>query len=415
VFVKDLVSGNVSLASVSEAGVNANGFSLVANLSSNGRRVSFHSSANNLDPADVDTAFDVYVKDVSTGEVWLASTSDAGVASNGSSLIATIAASGSRVAFQSNATNLDPADSDAGLDIYVKELSTGDLVLASSSDSGARGNAISIEPSLSSSGARVAFSSQANNLDPGDTDTITDIYVKNVTTGDIRLVSTSDSGVKGNGSSSGAALSNDGKRVAFSSFSTNLDPADTDTDADVYVKDLATGDIALASTTADGLKGDFSSHSPALSGQGRRVAFESAATNFDPADTDVLSDVYVGQPTICTVVGTALQDVLIGTAGNDVLCGRGGDDSLFGLQGDDVLAGESGADSFEGGPGVDVLSYDSSPAGVEVSLTTGVGVGGDAGGDTVIDVEGLAVRRSPTTSAETGEPTSWAVVPATTC
>jgi Ca2+-binding RTX toxin-like protein len=93
--------------------------------------------------------------------------------------------------------------------------------------------------SLSDGGTMVAFDSFATNLDPADTDVTGDIYVKNLATSDITLASTSDAGIKGNGTSLSASLSGDGRKVAFNSESTNLDPADTDFFKDVYVKELS--------------------------------------------------------------------------------------------------------------------------------------------------------------------------------
>ena len=147
-------------------------------------------------------------------------------------------------------------------DVYVKDLTTGDLTLASTSDVGVKGNGSSFEPSISADGTKVAFSSEATNLDPADTDGVLDVYVKDLTTGDLALASTSDAGVKGNGSSFEPSISADGTKVAFSSVATNLDPADTDGFADVYVKDLTTGDLALASTSDAGVKGNGSSFEP---------------------------------------------------------------------------------------------------------------------------------------------------------
>jgi hypothetical protein len=86
---------------------------------------------------------------------------------------------------------------------------------------------------------------------------------------DITLASTSDAGVKGNGTSGGASLSADGTRVAFPSLATNLDPADTDGEYDVYVKDLTTGDITLASTSDTGVKSN--GYSPFRRPGARRV------------------------------------------------------------------------------------------------------------------------------------------------
>ena len=83
--------------------------------------------------------------------------------------------------------------------------------------------------------------------------------------GELTLASTSDAGVKGNGESIEVSVSADGTKVAFVSSATNLDPADTDSSKDVYVKDLTTGDLALASTSDAGVKGnDESSLASAL-------------------------------------------------------------------------------------------------------------------------------------------------------
>jgi hypothetical protein len=70
-------------------------------------------------------------------------------------------------------------------------------------------------PAVSASGTRVTFWSEATNLDPGDTDSLTDVYVKDLTTGDIVLASTSDTGVKGNSESYAASLSADGTSMVL--------------------------------------------------------------------------------------------------------------------------------------------------------------------------------------------------------
>ncbi len=292
VYVKDLVTGDITLASTSDAGVKANSSSIQPFLSTDGTKVAFQSTATNLDPADTDPLTDVYVKDLITGDLTLASTSDAGVKANSASFDPFLSANGTKVAFHSNATNFDPADT-VGTDVYVKDLITGDITLASTSDAGVKANSPGLEVSLSADGTRVTFSSTATNLDPADTDTGTDVYVKDLVTGDITLASTSDAGVKANGNSIQPFLSADGTKVAFPSHATNLDPADTNTGPDVYVKDLITGEITLVSTSDTGVKANNSSLDPFLSADGRKAAFYSHASNLDPADSDNLADVYV--------------------------------------------------------------------------------------------------------------------------
>jgi uncharacterized repeat protein (TIGR01451 family) len=312
VYVKNLVTGSLTLASTSDSGVKSDSFTLDPSLSSDGARVAFYSHAGVLDPADSDYNADIYVKDVVTGNITLASISPSGVKANSNAFYPSLSADGTLVAFNTSATNLDPGDTDQSIDdVYVKNLVTGDLTLASTSDNGVKGNSHSYNPSLSSDGTRVAFHSHATNLDPADTGSDPNIYVKDLITGDISLASTSDSGVKGNSSSVWPTLSADGTKVAFDSVATNLDQADTDTIPDVYVKNLSTGDITLASTSEGGAKGNGESEFSSLSADGSSVAFSSAANNLEPADTDTTLDVYVkelGPPAASADLSVAKSD-----------------------------------------------------------------------------------------------------------
>ncbi len=400
IYVKDISSGDTTLASASDTGVHGNGLSDFASISTSGTKVAFFSDSTNLDPADTDNVRDVYVKNLKTGDISLVSTSSSGVKATGlGSVNPSISGSGRVVAFESFATNLDPADTDQGLDIYVKTLGTGDLVLASTSDTGVKGNGISADPSLPATGRKVAFSSEATNLDPADTDNVSDVYVKDLVTGDITLASTSDTGVHSDGTSVDAQLSANGRFVTFVSTADNLDPADTDTEFDVYVKDLVNGDIFLATTSADGVKPTsllVVGSDPHLSGTGKHVAFASGATGFDPRDTDAFPDLYVKDTVMCTIVGTSGDDVLRGTSRADVICGRRGDDTLIGKGGDDILFGEAGdddvqgaagGDAMDGGTGADTVDYHTAGNSVSVDLRTDAVSGSDADGDAIFHFE----------------------------
>jgi hypothetical protein len=296
---------DIALASVTAAGVKGNGQSDFPSISVDGTKVAFWSSATNLD-AGSDARGGTYVKDLSTGALTLVAPF--------TGLDLALSPDGTSVAFDSVATDLDPRDTDMSYDVYVKNLATGDLILASTSDAGVKGNGDSGRPWLSADGTRVAFQSSATNLDPADNDPGGDVYVKDLATGDITLASTSDTGVTGNGASSDASLSGDGRRVAFASSATNFDPRATDPSiSDVYVKDLGTDDITLASTSDAGVKGnDVSGSNAALSDDGTRVAFESKASNLDPGDADHFTDVYVkdldtGEVTLASTSDTGVK------------------------------------------------------------------------------------------------------------
>lgn len=290
--------GDTMLVSTAADGTKANGDSFGASLSTDGTRVAFDSEATNLVLADTDATLDVYVKDLVTGDIVLASSADDGTKGNGNSVRPSLSSDGTLVAFESSATNLDPADTETARDVYVKDLVTGDIALASTSSDGTKGNLDSFRSSLSANGTVVAFESHATNLNPAPADTFPDVFVKDLATGDLVLASTAADGTKGNDGSSRPSLSADGTRVAFDSAATNLAPDDADGCDDVYVKDLLTGNLTLASTADDGTKGLCfgsvgGSSQPSLSANGTRVAFESTAINLDPGDTFVRLDVYV--------------------------------------------------------------------------------------------------------------------------
>ena len=94
-------------------------------------------------------------------------------------------------------------------------------------------------PAISADGRFVAFDSEATNLVPGDTNDASDVFVRDRQTGTTRRVSVSSGGAQGNGASFDPAISADGRFVAFNSDATNLVPGDTNGAADVFVRTLA--------------------------------------------------------------------------------------------------------------------------------------------------------------------------------
>jgi Tol biopolymer transport system component len=310
-------TGDIELASTANNNVTkGDAASLDVSLSADGRRVAFRSNASNLDPADTDATTDVYVKDLDTGQIYLASASANGTKGNDFSGAPSLSADGTRVAFQSRASNLHPDDPDVRVDVFVKDLVTGEVFLASTADDGTKGDSDSFSPSLSADGTRVAFESLAHNLDPAAPGPYgSQVYVKDLVTGDIVLASTNDSGAAANGFGNRSPdLSGNGRRVAFVSDATNLDPRVTGPfPNEAYVKDLDTGDITLANTAADGTKGDgvLGSDFPTLSADGMQVAFSSFASNLVPWDGQGFgnqSEVYVKDLATAAIVRASSND-----------------------------------------------------------------------------------------------------------
>jgi Tol biopolymer transport system component len=143
----------------------------------------------------------------------------------------------------------------------------------------------------SSDGRYVAFYTDSTNLIPGSS--LFDILLRDRLTAQTVLVSSDANGVPGNSTSQQAAVSGDGRYVAFSSFASNLVPGDTNQRPDVFLKDLQTGSIERVSVASDGSQGNDGSFAPAISADGRYVAFVSMASNFYSGDSPESWDIFV--------------------------------------------------------------------------------------------------------------------------
>ena len=305
IFVRDLTTNTTVLVSraTGATGSKSNGLSDSPSISADGGRVVFTSLGSNLHPDDNDATSDIFVRDLTSATTTLVSraTGASGAKANNPSFLPSIDGDGSRVSFTSIGTNLDPADSEPLYDVYVRDLAANTTMLVSraSGATGAKGNSDSYNNDISTDGGFVAFSTFANNLDTADGSAVWDVYVRNLTTNATELISrpTGTSGSTANESSHAASLSADGTKVAFLSSADDLHPDDTDTLFDVFLRDRATQTTLLVSRASGsgGAKGNAHSTSAgtALSDDGAVVGFETLATNIHPDDMDAIADVYV--------------------------------------------------------------------------------------------------------------------------
>jgi len=263
-------------------------------LSADGRFVAFDSFASNLVPGDTNNTDDVFVHDRRTGTIRRASVSSGGTQGNADSGLPAVSADGRFVAFDSMASNLVPGDTNGKRDVFVRDREAGTTRRVSVSSGGTQGKSFSSDAALSADGRFVAFESLASNLAPGDTNNATDVFVHDRRTGTTRRVSVRTGGGQGNGHSFDAKLSADGRLVVFVSGATNLVPGDTNNMDDVFVHDLRTNATQRVSVSSGGSQGNDDSFClPALSADGRFVAFESLASNLVPGDTNGFEDVFV--------------------------------------------------------------------------------------------------------------------------
>ncbi len=289
----------VELVSVTANGEQAdNGSFNIPTTSANGRFVAFESAASNL--ADKDgLGWDVFVKDMTTGAVTLASAA-ATAEPNGSSSWARISADGHFVAFASNASNLVSNDLNGVDDIFVRDLVRDKTIRVSVYSDGREGSGESISPSISRTGRFIAFYSLTS-FSPLDTNRFYNIYLHDFKTGRTRLASRALDGGAANGHSDDPSLSASGRYVSFGSSASNLVEGDTNSEPDsaddrpfdVFVFDRRTGSVRRASVASDGTQSDGYSDGSSLSASGSWVVFASTATNLVDDDTNGRQDVFL--------------------------------------------------------------------------------------------------------------------------
>ena len=293
VFLRDRETRRTRRLSISPRGFGGNGHSTSPAVSTDGRIVVFDSSASNLVARDGNRKVDVFVRDRTAGTTARMSVSPSGGGANGPSFDPSLSADGRFVGFDSGATNLVRRDGNDMWDVFVRDRQTGTTRRVSVSSSGAPGNRDSWSAVLSADGRYVAFASLAFNLVRGDTNRQADIFVRDRATRRTTRVSVRSNGRQANGGSALPAISADGRYVAFRSVATNLVAGDTNGHADVFVHDRQTGRTRRVSVTPDGGQANGPSDAPALSADGNLVAFDSAASNLVASDTNAHRDVFV--------------------------------------------------------------------------------------------------------------------------
>jgi hypothetical protein len=294
VFLRDTLTGTTTLISSATGGTQGNNVSSVAAISDVGRYVFYNSMATNLVGGDTNAALDVFMRDMWTGVTSRVSTASDGSQANGASQNVSVTGDGAVIGFQSTADNLVAGDSNGFSDAFVKNLSTGLVTRISVANDESQANGNSLVARLSDDGNRASFVSSASNLTTNDSNgAVTDVFVRDIAGGTTTLVSASTGGGSGDGQSFAASISGNGRYVVFESNATNLVAGDTNGATDIFVRDLQTNTTTRVSTATDGSQGDDLSIQAVISGDGRFVVFMSAADNLVQGDTNGLRDIFL--------------------------------------------------------------------------------------------------------------------------
>jgi Tol biopolymer transport system component len=224
---------------------------------------------------------------------------------DGDSRTPIITPDGRYVLFASTAQNLVSAASNAPtssphpawFNVFLRDRTNGTTTLVSVNLAGTGGNGDSLPVTLSTNGQYALFVSSASDLVPADTNNATDVFVRDLLNGNTLLVSASTNGGVADGASRNPAMTPDGRYVAFVSAADNLVIGDTNGIPDVFVRDLVLGTNILVSVGAVTSNATYylqpsSSEAPDITPDGRYVVFQSGAAGLVPGVATV-GEIYV--------------------------------------------------------------------------------------------------------------------------
>lgn len=310
IFIRDRSTDTTELVSVSRFGNRgANRSSGTPRISGDGNSVLFDSRATDLVSNSVSSSFDdIFLRNISSGTTELISVDHSGGGADSNSAVPSISDDGRFVAFHSFARDLTPSGVVTGfaLNVFLRDTVNDQTALISSNfDGTADANGLSINPSVSGNGKRILFSSSSTDLLGSSIQDVNgslgDVFSHLIDPSDIslgtnQLVSAKAAGPlkTGDGRSGDPDVSDDGQLVAFESFAQRLAANDSNSNADVFVRDRSSQTTLLVSSNASGTgSGNLDSGDPRISGNGNSVVFVSLASDLTSIDSGNQQNVFV--------------------------------------------------------------------------------------------------------------------------
>jgi len=216
-----------------------------------------------------------------------------GAEADGHSLFPSISADGRYVVFESDASNLVSGDTNNVSDIFLRDMQTGSITRVSVDSSGAEGDGVSTFSSITADGRYVAFKSLAENLVANDGNGAADFFRHDTQSGTTIRVSVDTSGTAGSGNGfAPPSISADGRYIAFESGATDLVIGDTNGQSDIFLRDTL-NNTTLRISVVSGSEPDGGSFSPVITADGNIVTFASDATNLVANDGNAASDIFI--------------------------------------------------------------------------------------------------------------------------
>jgi len=284
IYIHDWQTNQTSLVSRSTVGNAGDGASSQPSISSNGQFVTFTSLATNLAATPGGSGTQIFLRDTQANTTLLVSRIGLGNAGDGASSQPSISSNGQFVTFTSASSNLTGDPNPGQFQIFLRDTQSNTTTLVSQATGGAVGDGASNQPSISSNGQFVTFTSLATNLAATLGGSGTQIFLRDTQANTTTLISQDTIGNAGNGGSSQPSISSNGQFVTFTSLATTLAAAPGGSGTQIFLRDTQVNTTSLVSQTAvGGNAGNGASSQPTMSDNGRFVAFSSVSTNFGAA------------------------------------------------------------------------------------------------------------------------------------
>jgi hypothetical protein len=310
VFIKDLADtdqtdGEVNIELVSRDATGLVAASTTAanpDVSNDGRYIVFESAATILPALPANSISQIYLKDMLDDSVDMISQNTTQTAGGtGDSNRPAMSPGGQYIVFDSEAGSSIVSGATPTRSVYIYDSTAATLIELVSVDNLAnQGNGVSINASVSDDGNYVVFESLSDNLTPsivpGDTNGVSDVFLRDRSGSETILISTPDGNTSGNAASSGSSISADGAYIAFESFASDLVFDGTNGLSHIFVRDLS----SMPTVTIEKINipqsfiGEATNNSTnaTISADGRYVSFDSAYDYDDVNDTNTIDDVY---------------------------------------------------------------------------------------------------------------------------
>ncbi|MFQ5401706.1 MAG: hypothetical protein ACE5E7_19170 [Anaerolineae bacterium] len=296
VFLYDRMTGQTQRVSLTWEGKQVDGNSF-GTITPDGRYVVFSSNGPNMVQGENNAArySSIYLRDWRTGAMERIAKAVDGGYPNG--MLSNISASydGRYIVYKGEASNLVANDTNGVSDIFLYDHQTGKTIRVSEPPGGGNANGLSGQPWITSDGQYIVFKSYATNLVPSDTNNQADIFVYTVATGEVRRVNLSAAGAQANGEGKDPSICDDGRFVSFTTDANNLVPGDTNGRRDVFLVDLARNEIWVATKNASGGWGNGRAHRSYLTPDCRLIGFASEASNLVANDANGARDIFLAE------------------------------------------------------------------------------------------------------------------------